>query len=71
MGGTDEFKKRKLIELRELTGRNAAIFSSLDIEDSPNSDPHTADEGDDNDVFNLPEPDGAIPINPLAVLWCL
>ena len=56
MGGADEFKKRKLTELRKLTGRNVAIFSSLDIEDSPNSDTDTADEDDENEVFNLPEP---------------
>ena len=51
MGGADELKKRQLIELQEPTGRNAAIFSSLDIEGSPNSDIDTADEDDKNEVL--------------------
>ena len=45
MSGNKEFKKQKLFELHALNGGNAAIFSSIDMEDNnSHSDTDISDE---------------------------
>ena len=52
MSGNKEFKKEKLFELHALNGGNAAIFSSIDMEDNnSHSDTDISDEDEKVNKF--------------------